>query len=174
MEKVSLLYPKDCIWIFEYFCPFWMYENPFGVCPVMSTLIVSSGGVHVWIQRGSFIVVLNHKPFQEGISLIYYNASWGLLDAKVNQVMPCFNITWKSKGSLLTMHLILNLSLNFTVTDFSKLILFPFKVMLTSYQSKSITCQSIFLFNLTFSGVKVPVILNKCMLPTILPNFIGK
>ena len=76
-------------------------------------------------------------------------------------------------GSLLTMCLILNLSLNLIVTDVGKFILFPFKVMLTSFQSDSIMSQSIFVFNFTFSGVNIPVILNRCMLSGILHNFIG-
>ena len=78
----------------------------------------------------------------------------------------------KKQGSLLTMHLILNLSLNFIVTDVGQSILFPFKVTLTSFPSNSIVYQSIFLFSFTFSGVNVPVILNRCMLPAVLHNFI--
>ena len=80
---------------------------------------------------------------------------------------------WKTKGSLLTMHLILNLSQNFIVTDFGKLILFPFRVTLTSFQSNSITSQIKFHFNFTFSEVSVPIILNKSMLPLVLHNLIG-
>ena len=101
-----------------------------------------------------------------------YTISDGLVDTKVNQVIPCFNITWKSKGSLFTMHLILNLSLNHIVTDVSKIILFPFKVTLTSFQSNSITSQRIFLFNFTFSGVTIPIMFIKCILPAILHNFL--
>ena len=71
------------------------------------------------------------------------------------------------------MHLILNLSLNFIVNDVGKFILFPFKVTLTSFQSNSITCQSIFFFNFTFSGVYSPAILNRCMRSAFLHNFIG-
>ena len=59
------------------------------------------------------------------------------------------------------------------VIDFGKLILFPFKAKLTSYQSNSIMSQNIFLFNFTFSGVNVPVILNKCMLTAVLHNMIS-
>ena len=82
-----------------------------------------------------------------------YTISNGLLDVKVNQVMPCFNITWKSKSSILAMHLSLNLSLSYILTDVGKLILFPFKVILTSLQSNSRTSQRIFLFTFTFSGL---------------------
>ena len=63
----------------------------------------------------------------------------------------------KSKGSHLTMCLILNLSLS-SVTDAGRFILFPFKVTLTSFQSISITYHNIFLFNLTCSGINFPVI----------------
>ena len=45
--------------------------------------------------------------------------------------------------------------------------------MLTSFQSISIISQIVFCFNLTFSEVNVPVILNKWMLPPVLHNFIG-
>ena len=71
------------------------------------------------------------------------------------------------------MHLILNLSLNLLVTDGGSLILFPFKVTLTCFQPYFIMSQSIFLFNLTFLGVNIPVILNRCMLPAVPYNFIG-
>ena len=87
--------------------------------------------------------------------------------------MPWFNIIQKSKSSHLTMHLILNLSVSGIMTDTGKFILFPFKVTFTSFQSNSITSQSIFHFNLIFSGVNFPVILNKCMLPAVLHYFTG-
>ena len=70
------------------------------------------------------------------------------------------------------MHLILNLSLSSIMVDAGKFILFPFKVILTSFHSNSITSQSIFLYNLVCSGVNFPVILNRCMLPAVLHNFI--
>ena len=43
------------------------------------------------------------------------------------------------------------------VTDLGKLILYPFKVTLTSCQSHSIISQNIFLFNFTLSGDNVPI-----------------
>ena len=55
----------------------------------------------------------------------------------------------------------LDLSQNFIVTDFGKLILCPFKVRLTSFQSISIISQILFLVNIIFSEVSSPVILNK-------------
>ena len=69
------------------------------------------------------------------------------------------------------MCLILILSLSSIITDAGKVILFPFKVILTSFQYNSITSPNIFHFYLTFSEVNFPVILNRCMLPAILHNF---
>ena len=77
----------------------------------------------------------------------------------------------KDQVSLLTIYLILNLSQNFIVTDFGIIILFLFKVMLTSFQSNSSISQIKFHFNFAFSGVKAPVILNKYMLPAVLHRF---
>ena len=74
------------------------------------------------IQRGSCSLLLIHMPSLEVYLFISYAVSGGLLDAKVNHVMPCFSIIWKNKGSLLTMHLILNLSLNLIETDVGKFI----------------------------------------------------
>ena len=45
---------------------------------------------------------------------------------------------------------------------------------MTSFQSNSIMSQCILVFNFTFSGVNIPVILNRCMIPAILHNFIGR
>ena len=59
------------------------------------------------------------------------------------------------------------------MTEAGRFIVFPFKVILTSFQSKSITSHGIFLFNLTCLGVNSPLILNKCMLPAVLHNFAG-
>ena len=56
------------------------------------------------------------------------------------------------------------------VTDFGNLIVFPFKVMLTSFQSISIISQILFPFNLTLLEVNVHVILNKLMFPAIFHN----
>ena len=125
------------------------------------------------IQRGSSSLLMICKPSLEVYLFISYAVSGGLLDAKINNDMPCFNTIWKSKSFLLTMHLILNLSLNLILTNVGKFILFPFKFMLTSFQSNYITSQSIFVFNFTFTGVNITVILNRCMLSTVLHNFIG-
>ena len=59
------------------------------------------------------------------------------------------------------------------MTETGRFILLPFKVILTSFQSNSITSHSIFLFNLGCLGVNFPVILNRCMLHTVLHNFTG-
>ena len=59
------------------------------------------------------------------------------------------------------------------MTEARGFILFPFKDILMSFQSNSITSHSIFHFNLTCSGANFPVILNKCMFPVVLHNFTG-
>ena len=166
-------HPKDCIWSPEYFYLSYMCEFPVKCRPLDPHQQCPLGDCIRGIQRGSCSLLLIHKPFLEVYLFISYAISGGLLDAKVNHAMPCFNIIWKSKGSLLTMHLILYICLNLIVTDVGKFILFPFKVMLTSFQSNPIMSQSIFLFNFTFSGASIPVILNRCMLPSILYNFTG-
>ena len=59
------------------------------------------------------------------------------------------------------------------MSDAGKFILFPSKVILTTFQSISLTSHNIFFFNLMCSGINFPVILNKCMLPAVLHNFTG-
>ena len=59
------------------------------------------------------------------------------------------------------MFLILNLSYNFIIIDYGKLILFLFKVMLTPFQSNSNISHIKFHLKFMFSGSNVPVILNK-------------
>ena len=73
--------------------------------------------------------------------LTYTVSVGGLPEANVNQLKPCLNVIWKSSGSLSIICLILNMSLNFIVMDFGKFILLLLKVMLTFFQSISITCQ---------------------------------
>ena len=79
------------------------------------------------IQRGSCSLLLVCKPFLEVYLFISYAISGGLLDAKVNHFMPCFSIILKNKVSLLTVHLILNLSLNLIGTDVGNLFYFHSK-----------------------------------------------
>ena len=57
--------------------------------------------------------------------------------AKVNHVIPCFSIRWKSKGSLFINHLTLNLSWSLIITILGKSILLPLKVTVISFQSIS-------------------------------------
>ena len=57
--------------------------------------------------------------------------------AKVNHVIPCFGIRWKSKGFLFINHLTLNLSWSLIITTLGKSILLPLKVTVTSFQSIS-------------------------------------
>ena len=55
--------------------------------------------------------------------------------AKVNRVIPCFSIRWKSKGSLFIKNLTLILSWSLIVTILGKLIWLSLKVTVTSFQS---------------------------------------
>ena len=57
--------------------------------------------------------------------------------AKVNHVIPCFSIRWKSKGSLFIKCLTLILSWGLIVTTLRKLNLLSLKVTMTSFQSIS-------------------------------------
>ena len=69
------------------------------------------------------------------------------------------------------MCLILNLSLGSIMTGVGKFILFPFQGHIDIFPIYSITSKIIFLFNLKFSRVKCPVILNRCILPAVICNF---
>ena len=93
--------------------------------------------------------------------------------SKVNQVLPYFNITCSSNGCFLMSFLALNLSLNSKITDVNRLTSFPFKVILTSFQSISNTSKIYFFLNFIFSRVNLPLIFNRCILPAILHGFIG-
>ena len=59
------------------------------------------------------------------------------------------------------------------MTEVGKLVSFPFKVTLTSFQSISNTFQIQFLLKFMCSGVNLPHILNNSMLPAILHRFTG-
>ena len=155
-EGLYLGSPRTTLVPPENFCLFYMYGFLIGCGLLYPHWLCPPEDCMRRIHIGSCSLVLICKPFLEVYLFISYAVSRGLLDAKVNQVISCFNIIWKSKGSLLTMWLILNLSLNFIVTDVGKFILFPFKVMLTSFQFNSVMSQSIFIFIFTFSGVNVP------------------
>ena len=72
------------------------------------------------------------------------------------------------------MHLLSNLSVSGIMTDAVRFILFPFKVILTSFPSISMVSYNISFFTLTCSGINFPVILNKCMFPAVLHIFTGK
>ena len=93
--------------------------------------------------------------------------------AKVNHIIPCFSIRWKSKGSLFIKHLTLILSWSLIVTTLGKLTWLSLKVTVTSFLSISSTSYRQFLFSFMFSAFSMPVILNKWMLPAVLHNFIS-
>ena len=57
--------------------------------------------------------------------------------AKVNYIIPRFNIRWKSKGSLFISHLTLILSWSLIIATLGKSVLSPLKVTVTSFQSIS-------------------------------------
>ena len=106
------------------------------------------------------------KLFQVWVPLLYYYS-------KGNHAITCFSIKCKSKGSLLTRHLILNLSLYGMMTEAGKIILFSVRVGLTSFQSISKMSQIQFLFNVIQSGVSLPINLNKCILQATLHIITG-
>ena len=91
-----------------------------------------------------------------------------IMSSMVNHVFLCFSITCRSKGCFLISCLTLNLSVNGMITEVGKLISLPLKVTLNSFQSISNTSQIQFFSNFIQSGVCLPLILNKCMLPAIL------
>ena len=93
--------------------------------------------------------------------------------SRVNHAFPCFSIICSSKCCLVMRCLATNLSQNGIMTEVDKLTSFPFKVTLTSFQAISNASQIQFLLKFMHSGVNVPLILNKCMLPTILHRFTG-
>ena len=71
--------------------------------------------------------------------------------------------------SLLTLYL----SLKGIITELGKPISLPFSVILMSDKSISKTSQIKFFLSLICSGFNLPLILNKCILPATLHNFIG-
>ena len=86
----------------------------------------------IYIVSYSFLFALSYIIS----SVLFYTVSC-VLEAKVNHVIPCLSIMWKSSGSFFLMHLILILSLSLIVTILGKLILLSLKVTLTSFQSIS-------------------------------------
>ena len=95
-----------------------------------------------------------------------------LLD-KGYQVCPCSSIKCSNKGLLPIICLILNLSQKGIITEPGKLITFPFTITVTFYQSISNISHTLFLCNLMSSLSKLPINLNKCILPVVLRNLIG-
>ena len=78
---------------------------------------------------------LSILPFT--VSVVLFHTVSFVPKAKVNHVIPCLSIMWKSRGSFFIKHLILILSLSLIVTTLGKLILLSLKVTLTSFQSIS-------------------------------------
>ena len=108
-----------------------------------STCTVSSGSRHLKypclklhsglriqvIWKISYIVICS--------SVMLFQTVSSVPKAKVNHVIPCLSIMWKSRGSFFIKCLIFILSLSLTVTTLGKLILLLLKVTLTSFQSIS-------------------------------------
>ena len=92
---------------------------------------------------------------------------------KLNHVFPCLSIIKNSNRCFLRSFLALYLSLKGIITKLGKPISLLFSVILTSDQSISKTSQIQFFLSLTCSGFNLPHILNKCILPATLHNFIG-
>ena len=90
------------------------------------------------------------------------------------QVCPCFSIKCSNKGLLPIICLILNLSQKGIITEPGKLITFPFTIIVTFFQSMSSISHTLFLCNLKSSLCKLPINLNKCILPLVLHNLILK
>ena len=108
-----------------------------------STSIVSMGRRHLkypckkWhfglriqaIWKISYIVIYS--------SVMLFHTVSCVPEAKVNHVIPCLSIMWKSRSSFFIKYLILILSLSLIVTTLGKLILLSLKVTVTSFQSIS-------------------------------------
>ena len=89
------------------------------------------------------------------------------------QVCPYFSIKSSNKGLLPIICLILNLFQKGIITEPGKLITFPFTITVTFFQFISSISHTLFLFNLISSFCKLPININKCILPVILHNLIG-
>ena len=126
-------------WVMQSLLNVWM---PFIILTFTSTSTASSGKrllkypctqLHSGI-RIQFIwkIILSYTVSE----VLLYTVSY-VPDAKVNLVIPCLSIMWKSSGSFFIRHLILILSLSLIKTILGKLILSSLKVTLTSFQSIS-------------------------------------
>ena len=88
--------------------------------------------------------------------------------------MSCLALTLyeEARASIWTICLILNLSLNGIMTDVGKFTFISIQIIWTSFQSIPIISQIMFFYSI-YSGINFPVILNKCMLPTVQNNLTG-
>ena len=104
-------------------------------------LLCLQGGHNESCGRESHTLPWCWNSFRKSIHVDLYSFCWRIVEANVNQMKPCLNMIWKSSGSISIICLTLNLSLSLIVMDFGKFILLLLKVMLTSFQSTSITSQ---------------------------------
>ena len=86
----------------------------------------------IYIAIYSFLFALPYI-----VSCVLFCSGSSVLEAKMNHVIPCLSIKWKSSGSFFIMHLILILSLSLIMNFLCKLILLSLKVTMTSFQSIS-------------------------------------
>ena len=133
-------------------CVMWSLLNvwiPFIVLTFTSTSTVSCGNRHLKYPCTRLHSDIKMQAIWKIIYIVLYSSLFALsyidccllsytvscvLKVKVNHVIPCLSITWKSSGSLFNMHLILIFSLSLIVTILGKLILLSLKVTLTSFQ----------------------------------------
>ena len=116
------------------------------------TFGVETSGHYSKVKRGKKTQVITFCFGSLSSSQAWELAILGFLSLwfTVNNVLPCFSITWKNKGCFLSNFLALNLSLGGITTEVGKLIGFLFIIMSMSLQSISKMSQIEFLLNLTF------------------------
>ena len=84
-------------WVVLSFLNVWI---PHKVQTISLTSTMSPRGFHEKKAKRKLQYAAKSQAISGSISVISYAVWGGLLDAKVNQVVPCFSIIWKSRGSL--------------------------------------------------------------------------
>ena len=106
----------------------------------MST--ISTGRQHLKSCAKNCALVVGCRPSENNMLEVYlhlfniYTVSHVSV-ARLNHVIPCFSMRWKSKGSLFINLLTLILSWSLIIAILGKSILLPLKVTVTSFQSIS-------------------------------------
>ena len=78
-------------WERSYFQSPWTAHCNLGAT-VLSKGMFALQKAHSYIDIYHYSLASGHKPYSGRISVMSYTVSGGLLEAKVNQVKPCFNI----------------------------------------------------------------------------------